>query len=131
MLDAAREKMELYDEYVYIVAKEVDFLPNTNVLSTTTMNIIIFEDLLVSIHIQPFYGMADVLYSLKFKQPGDEFEKPHPSWVAYHLLDYVVDLYFKHVQRIENETRALEALVGLVKFTMESHAAALGRLSMS
>lgn len=129
MLDAAREKMELYDEYVYIVAKEVDCLFNSNLLATTTLNIIIFEDLLVSIHIQPFYGMANVLYNLKFKQLGEEFDRSHPSWVAYHLLDYVVDLFFKHVQRIENETKALEALIGLVKFTMESHAAALGRLS--
>ena len=129
MTPSIREKTELHDHYLYVVINETEYIRGTNHLATVPINMIVFQDALLTIHLHPVQNLATVMYHLKYRRATAPKGLPHPSWAMYVILDISVDVYFRHVQSIENEVKSLDNLVRLFD-VLTSHESALGRLGM-
>lgn len=55
-----REKMEIYPKYLYVVFSERQFVPNSNNVRLSNVNILLFHNFVISIHAHPIISFAPV-----------------------------------------------------------------------
>lgn len=128
MVDTAQEKIEVYDNYMYINAIEKDYLPNTNTIRKVHINVLLFERLVLTIHLQPFQSLIPVMYRVRHNHIHS-LEKVvcQPAWVMYSVLDVIVDAYFNHVQRLEKDVTSLDHKIRSVQ--IENHPSYLSSIA--
>ena len=66
MLQTTREKIEEYPNYIYIVYKIRQQIPNCNAFRDININLILFPGLVLSIILSPVYVENNVIHSLSF-----------------------------------------------------------------
>ncbi|MFN3883099.1 MAG: magnesium/cobalt transporter CorA [Nitrincola lacisaponensis] len=100
-----RPKLEAYDGYLYIVVKMLQFSEASQEIHTEQLSLILSDRLLVSIQERPgdvFAGIRDRLRS------GRRQRLLHADYLAYALIDAVVDHYFVLLEKLSDEIEALE-----------------------
>lgn len=125
----AREKVEVYDNYIYVNIIEKEYEPGSNYLTSLPINVLLSDHVTFSLHDGLFYLLPQVIFKIKHLNHHLATKRkidPHPAWVLYVLLDVIVDNFFNHVQRIEHEIKALDSMVRMIN--LQSHPSYLERL---
>ncbi|WP_409523084.1 magnesium/cobalt transporter CorA [Nitrincola sp. MINF-07-Sa-05] len=100
-----RPKLEEYDGYLYIVIKMLQFDHDTHEIRTEQLSLILGERLVISLQEQPgdvFDGVRERLRSGRRRRFLDA------DYLAYALIDAVVDHYFSLLEKLGDEIELLE-----------------------
>ncbi|KAI9219421.1 cora-like Mg2+ transporter protein-domain-containing protein [Blastocladiella britannica] len=103
-----REKVELFSSYYFVVVKTFD-----DDLIPYNLFIIVTSEGILTIHFPPTIHAANVLK--RISQLVDFGFELTPSWVAYGLIDDVVDSYTPVIRLIEGEVDSIDDLVLLLR----------------
>lgn len=114
-----REKIEMYENYIFITTKCLHYLPNRShshcpsLIDSTSLFLVIFEDFILSFHRKQTKSIKKVLRRI---QAVKGLFQMTTEWIMYALLDAVTDEYAPRVAEIEQEVDSIEDLV-LTNFT--------------
>jgi len=119
-----RPKLEDFGDYIYIVLKMIELDKNTGEISIEQVSIIFGKNFLVSFQEQPL----DIYIPLRnrLRDSKSAIRKEGSDFLAYQLIDLIVDNYFKvleyigeRIEKIENKLvlnptqKTLKAIHGL------------------
>ncbi len=101
-------KVELYDTTVFIVARTIVWAEE---LDTDQLSVFVGKKFLVTIHDKVFPQLEQTRIRLRKRDP--RLLKSGPDFLAYSILDDLVDSYLPHLDRLQNildelEEKALE-----------------------
>lgn len=143
----SREKVELFDNYIFLCIRTTERVamtrPRTNTANSPeeekylvgveyaealsihasllphpiTLYVLIFEKFVLSLHWHPIEQVRNVLYRL---QKDSRIREPTPDWVAYALLDDIVDEFMGKSAAIQSEADSIDDLV-LVLTSVDQH----------
>lgn len=99
-----RAKIESYDKYLYIVVKMVYFLNNN--LITEQLSIIVGKGYIISFGEKE--GDAFDIIRDRIRKDGTRLRKTGADFLAYSLLDAIVDGYFLVLERLGDEIDTVE-----------------------
>lgn len=101
-----RAKIEEYPDQVFFVLRMMNLMEDTGELNVEQVSIVLYEDSVVSFQEDDFPIFEPVLHRLRNNAP--RLRKEGPDYLAYALLDTVVDHYFKVMEKFGDEIEALE-----------------------
>lgn len=101
-----RAKIEEYPDQVFFVLRMMSILEETGELNVEQVSIVLSEDSVLSFQEDDFPIFEPVLHRLRNNAP--RLRKEGPDYLAYALLDTVVDHYFKVMERLGDEIEVLE-----------------------
>ncbi len=96
-------KVEVYDDVVFIVARTIVWAEE---IETDQLSLFVGPRFVVTIHDQAFPQLEDIRIHLRKKNP--RLMKAGPDFLAYTILDVVVDSYFPHLDRFQDILDRLE-----------------------
>ncbi len=101
-------KVEMYDGVAFIVARTIVWAEE---IETDQLSLFVAKKFIVTIHDKVFPQLEDVRIRLRKKDP--RMLKGGADFLAYNILDVLVDSYFPHLDRLQNiidelEEKALE-----------------------
>ncbi len=96
-------KVEVYDDVVFIVARTIVWAEE---IETDQLSLFVGPRFVVTVHDQAFPQLEDIRIRLRKKNP--RLMKAGPDFVAYTILDVVVDSYFPHLDRFQDILDRLE-----------------------
>lgn len=96
-------KVEVYNETVFIVARTIVWAEE---IETDQLSLFVGRRFVVTIHDQAFPQLEDIRIRLRKKNP--RLMKAGPDFLAYTILDVVVDSYFPHLDRFQDILDRLE-----------------------
>lgn len=96
-------KVELYDDVVFIVARTIVW---SEEIDTDQLSIFLAKKFVVTIHDKIFPQLEDIRVRLRKKTP--RMLKAGADFLAYTILDVLVDSYFPHLDRFQSLLDALE-----------------------
>jgi len=99
-----REKIEKKNNYVYVVLHDIS-LPYENGVN---LNMIIFPDLLLTVHSKPVYSIYDVVPQLDF---CEDTEIPSVEFIVYAILTSVIGYYTGRIDQIKQQVEVLDGRV--------------------
>ncbi len=97
-------KMENYDDYLFLVSKNI-FFNEENELETTQISFILYENLVISFEENPTATFDNVKRRII---EGSNIRKYGADYLLYSLLDSVVDNYFLLIEHLGNTIDLLE-----------------------
>jgi len=103
-----REKLEIFDDYFFVVANEVHYMEYSNVLNNINVCIVIYADTILTFHASPLQCFDEVVRKMEF-QVGRDIAST--DWLMYSLLDGIIDLYMMLVDQLVKEAEVLDSLV--------------------
>ncbi|UCD75659.1 MAG: magnesium/cobalt transporter CorA [Phycisphaerales bacterium] len=103
-----RAKMEPYDEHLFVVARMVHFQKH---LRTEQLSMFIGEKYLLTF--QEFRGDSFDMVRQRIRDGRPQMRKGGPSYLAYALLDALIDGYFPVLEMYGEKTETLEDEVSL------------------
>ena len=101
-----RAKIEEYPDQVFFVLRMMSIVEETGELNVEQVSIVLSEDSVLSFQEDDFPIFEPVLHRLRNNAP--RLRKEGPDYLAYALLDTVVDHYFKVMERLGDEIEVLE-----------------------
>ncbi|MBP6875671.1 MAG: magnesium/cobalt transporter CorA [Candidatus Eisenbacteria bacterium] len=101
-----RPKLEDYDDYLYIVVKMLDYDENQNELTAEQMSLVLGPNYVVSI--QEFPGDFFDPVRERIRLGKGRSRASGPDYLAYMLIDTVVDHYFGVLEKIGETIEDLE-----------------------
>ena len=96
-------KAEVFDDVVFVVARTIVWAEE---IETDQLSMFVGKRFVVTIHGKAFPQLEDVRVKLRKKNP--RLLKGGPDFLAYTILDAVVDSYFPHLDRFEDILDGLE-----------------------
>jgi len=101
-----RPKVEDFNDYVYIVLKMIDSSKNQNGITMEQVSIIIGKNYVISLQEKPlkFYGEI----RQRLKNGKSKLRNAGPDYLAYMLIDSIVDNYFNVLEEIGDKVEILE-----------------------
>lgn len=96
-------KVEVYDNVVFIVARTIVW---TEEIATDPISLFVGKKFVVTINDKVFAQLEDVRIRLRKKDP--RLLKRGADFLAYSILDVLVDSYFPHLDRLQNIIDDLE-----------------------
>ncbi|MCE2982694.1 MAG: magnesium/cobalt transporter CorA [Parachlamydia sp.] len=105
-----RPKLDIYDEQVFIVVRSLEYEKQKKELKDEQVSIIYGSNFLICFLEQD----KDIFAPIKerLKQPGNRLCKQGPDYLAYSMLDMIVDNYFVVLEKVDvNLDRLEEELV--------------------
>ncbi len=96
-------KVELYDDVVFIVARTIVWAEE---IETDQLSLFVGPRFVVTVHDQAFPQLEDIRIRLRKKNP--RLMKAGADFLAYTILDVVVDSYFPHLDRFQDILDRLE-----------------------
>jgi magnesium transporter len=102
-------KIEDYKEYLYIVLKMLSYREERNILSDQ-ISICLFSNVVVSIQEQPAGSLFDPLRD-RIRSGKGRIRKMGADYLAYSLIDAIVDSYFIILEKLGERTALLEEQV--------------------
>ena len=101
-----RPKMDGFDEYIYIVLKMLDYDQQSQTISSEQLSLIIKNDLVISFQEK----VGDVFDHLRHRIRVDKgrLRRAGADYLAYAILDSVVDRYFVLLEWLEDRTEKVE-----------------------
>ena len=111
-------KVETYDDVVFVVARTIVWAEE---IETDQLSLFVGPRFVVTIHDKEFPQLEDVRIRLRKKNP--RLVKAGSDFLAYTILDVVVDSYFPHLDRFQDLLDRLED-----KIVKSPNAAAISRI---
>src|SRR5437763_490864 len=107
-LDDARNqamapKVDVYDDIVFIIARAITW---TEEIDTDSLSLFVAKKFLITVHEQGFAQLEDVRIRLRKKNP--KMVKSGTDFLAYTILDAIVDSYFAQLDRFQSIVDQLE-----------------------
>src|SRR6059058_4821621 len=107
-LDDARNqamapKVDVYDDIVFIIARAITW---TEEIDTDSLSLFVAKKFLITVHEQGFARLEDVRIRLRKKNP--KMVKSGTDFLAYTILDAIVDSYFPQLDRFQSIVDQLE-----------------------
>lgn len=96
-------KVEMYDSVAFIVARTIVWAEE---IETDQLSLFVAKKFIVTIHDKVFPQLEDVRIRLRKKDP--RLLKGGADFLAYNVLDVLVDSYFPHLDRLQNIIDELE-----------------------
>lgn len=103
-----RPKIEAYDDYLYIVLRMLDYDEKSAAVRSEQISIVLGKDFLLSFQETPGDIFNPVRARIRSGGKG-RIRKSGPDYLAYALMDTVVDHYFAILERMGERIEALEA----------------------
>lgn len=103
-----REKMELIQNYYFIVMNELSYKENTNIMQNHNISIVMFPDLIITFHHQPVYCVYDVVHKMESRHGG---QVPSTEWILHALLDSIAEAYETHINQLVVEADTLDEIL--------------------
>lgn len=115
-MEDAREKCEIFEKYLFISIRALDYQysgvsanrPHHMQPSPASIYMIVFGTHIITLHTQPILTVRNVLRRI---QPLKKLFELTADWVAYALLDDVVDEFMPSLRKIELEVDSIDDLV--------------------
>lgn len=101
-----RPKAEEYEENIFIVLRMMEYSNEENALKSEQISIILGENYVLSFQESDKNYFAPILERLKI--PTSRLRKLGPDYLAYALLDTIVDHYFKVLEILGEQLENLE-----------------------
>ncbi len=101
-----RPKVEEHEELFFIVCRMVDFDEATHQVQTEQLSLILRQNLVISF--QEIQGDVFEPVRARIRNPNGRFRRRGADYLAYALLDAVVDNYFVVLERLSDEIEILE-----------------------
>jgi len=99
-----RPKFEDYDNYVVAIMKMINF---TEEVQTEQLSIVLFENMVISFQ-EPHGGDAFDIIRNRLRQAKGRIRKCGADYLAYALMDAVVDCYFHAIEKIGDIVEEIE-----------------------
>jgi magnesium transporter len=96
-------KVDVYEDVVFIVARTIVWAEE---IDTDQLSLFVAKKFLITIHDKVFPQLEDVRIRLRKKNP--KLVKSGPDFLAYTILDLLVDSYFPHLDRFQSLLDQLE-----------------------
>ncbi|TLZ44888.1 MAG: magnesium/cobalt transporter CorA [Methanobacteriota archaeon] len=96
-------KVDVYEDVVFIVARTIVWAEE---IDTDQLSLFVAKKFLITIHDKVFPQLEDVRIRLRKKNP--KLLKSGPDFLAYTILDLLVDSYFPHLDRFQSLLDQLE-----------------------
>eukprot|EP01117_Protostelium_nocturnum_P004934 TRINITY_DN1788_c0_g1_i3.p1 TRINITY_DN1788_c0_g1~~TRINITY_DN1788_c0_g1_i3.p1 ORF type:complete len:387 (+),score=84.23 TRINITY_DN1788_c0_g1_i3:127-1287(+) len=110
--EEAREKIESFENYLFIIVRQIDISSEgSNQISPFNINIIIFHNLIITIHYHVLECINQVYYRLEQHRLLHQKIIPTSDWILHSVLDSLVDIFVIYVDAISREAEALDELV--------------------
>ncbi|MFP8488997.1 magnesium/cobalt transporter CorA [Gracilimonas sp. Q87] len=101
-----RAKIEEYPDQVFFVLRMMSIMEETGELNVEQVSIVLYEDSVLSFQEDDYPIFEPVLHRLRNKAP--RLRKEGPDYLAYALIDTIVDHYFKVMEKLGDEIEILE-----------------------
>ncbi|MBU0532241.1 magnesium/cobalt transporter CorA [Candidatus Micrarchaeota archaeon] len=102
-----RPKMEDYDDYLYIVARMLSYSDKSNSIESEQVSIIVGETYILSIQEKE----GDLFDNVRERIRKGKIRRTGPDFLAYLLLDTIVDNYFAILEKVGEKVELLEESV--------------------
>ncbi|MHC1732971.1 MAG: magnesium/cobalt transporter CorA [Bacteroidales bacterium] len=102
----SRPKLDEYEEYIYIVVKNLTFEKETSVLHGEQVSIVLGRDFVISFCESDMHTFEPVFK--RIKSPKSLMRKRGCDYLAYALVDSIVDNYFQLLENIEDNLDEVE-----------------------
>lgn len=102
----SRPKLDEYEEYIYIVVKNLNFEKETSVLHGEQVSIVLGRDFVISFCESDMHTFEPVFRRIKSHK--NLMRKKGCDYLAYALVDSIVDNYFELLENIEDNLDELE-----------------------
>ena len=99
-------KMEIYEDYVFIILKSLDYNTEALEVSREQISLIVGENFVISLQERPGQLFASVQNRLRNQQ--GRIRKMQPGYLAYALIDVVVDHYFIVLEQLSDRIELVE-----------------------
>lgn len=103
---AQRQKIDAYDDYLYIVLHRYELAPDTLELEQDQISLILGRNFLLSFQERPSKTFEPVRQRLR--NPHSSLRRGGAGMLAYSLIDAVVDSYFGVIEQLDEEADGLE-----------------------
>ncbi len=100
----SRPKFEEYSRYVVSILKMLYY---DNGVRSEHLSVLLFEDLVISFQ-EPHGGDAFDLIRIRLREGNGRIRKMGPDYLAYALIDAVVDHYFYVLEKLNEKIEALD-----------------------
>jgi magnesium transporter len=108
-----RPKVENYDEYLFIVVHAVKERRNEKKrFGVHEVNLFLGENFLVSVHLDDQPSIDQLFTSFEKKNRSIEYT---PNYLAYLIIDHIVDEFFPLVEYVENQLNKMEEKIFHIK----------------
>jgi magnesium transporter len=104
-----RPKMEEYDHYIYLVLKMLQFDQKAEMVNSDQFSIILGENFLISFQEKPLDIFAPV--RLRISKGKGRIRENGPDYLAYALLDTIIDNYMIAIENIGSKIEDIEDLI--------------------
>jgi magnesium transporter len=106
-----RPKMESYDNYAFIVLRMLIYNDQTNEISDEQLSLIIGHNFILSFQESGIDGDVFDPIRIRIRDGKGYIRKMKADYLAYILIDLVVDNYFSIVEKLEERTEQVEELL--------------------
>ncbi|MCX6180193.1 MAG: magnesium/cobalt transporter CorA [Chlorobiales bacterium] len=101
-----RSKIEDFERYLFLVFKALDYDPQTGEISEEQMSLVIGSNFVLTFQEKPG-DMFDALRA-RIINPGTPIRKRGADYLAYGLIDAIVDSYFVILEQLESRIELLD-----------------------
>lgn len=101
-----RAKIEEYPEHMFFVLRMMNFVEETGDLNVEQVSIVLSKNSVLSFQEDDFPIYEPILHRLRNNAP--RLRKEGPDYLAYALIDTIVDHYFKVMEKFGDEIEILE-----------------------
>jgi len=106
-----RPKMENYDKYVFIVLRMLTHNNQTDEIKDEQLSLIIGSNFVISLQESGKDGDVFDPIRIRIRDGKGYIRKMKADYLAYVLIDLVVDNYFSIVERLQEKTEQIEELI--------------------
>ncbi len=102
-----RPKIEIFDDYIFIVFKMLSYNDNLDQINTEQVSIVFGKDYLISLQ-EGIEGDVFEPVRNRLRKGSNYIRKKGADFLAYTLLDVVIDNYFDVLEKIGEKMEALD-----------------------
>lgn len=102
-----RPKVDDYGDYLYLVARRFDYQPHSRQLSSDQISVILGKDFVLTFQERPSGTFGTLRERLRANR--NQVRRLGADYLAYSLLDSLVDCYFGLVEQVGDHAEILEA----------------------
>ena len=101
-----RPKMEDFDDYIFVITKMLSYDEEENKIKEEQFSLVLGRNYIITF--QERVGDAFELVRDRLRKGKGRIRKRGPDYLAYALIDAIVDHYFTVLQKLEESVEALE-----------------------
>eukprot|EP00026_Physarum_polycephalum_P002626 Phypoly_transcript_02634.p2 GENE.Phypoly_transcript_02634~~Phypoly_transcript_02634.p2 ORF type:complete len:315 (+),score=48.42 Phypoly_transcript_02634:1499-2443(+) len=102
------EKIVNRNNYMYMVFNDFSLHPDQSGATSTNLNVIVFPDLILTIHYKPIHSIYTVITKLEYFKDG---RVPSIEFVLYVILAHMLDYCEAYINKLDLEAEDLDLLI--------------------